>query len=184
MKKYIRAGICITFTFIKFCLIKIFHGKKFEFCIIELFSPLTEVEISSKGKLSVGKIVKTRSGSKLRVRKSGIMSIGNNTSLNHGCIITCHEQIKIGNDVQFGPNVLVYDHDHDYRTQDALKNLKFITSPVEIGDNVWIGANVVILRGTKIGDNCVVGAGSVIKGTYSNNSVILQKRDTEITNYK
>lgn len=37
---------------------------------------------------------------------------------------------------------------------------------------------VVILRGTKIGDNCVVGAGSVIKGEYEDNTIIVQKRET------
>ena len=56
----------------------------------------------------------------------------------------------------------------------------FKTSPVIIGNNVWIGANTVILRGTEIGDNCVIGAGCVIKGKYGANSVIVQKR-TETT---
>ena len=52
-----------------------------------------------------------------------------------------------------------------------------------IGDNSWIGCNVVILRGTSIGKNCIVGAGSVLKGTYPDNSVIVQKRQTTATVY-
>jgi acetyltransferase-like isoleucine patch superfamily enzyme len=94
-----------------------------------------------------------------------------------------YEKITIGKDVQFGPNVLIYDHDHDFRKKNGLKELKYITSPVEIGDNVWIGANVVILRGTKIGNNCVVGAGSVITGEYQDNTVIVQERKDKITKY-
>jgi acetyltransferase-like isoleucine patch superfamily enzyme len=49
---------------------------------------------------------------------------------------------------------------------------------VEIGDNSWVGANTIILRGTKIGKNCVVGAGCVISGEYPDNSIITQKRET------
>ena len=56
-------------------------------------------------------------------------------------------------------------------------------APVTIGDNSWIGCNVVILRGTSIGKNCIVGAGSVLKGTYPDNSVIVQKRQTTVTVY-
>ncbi len=184
LKKYIRAGIYVAFTFIKFCIIKIFHWKNFRFSVIELFSPLTQIEISTKGSLLIGKIVRMRSGSKLRVRKNGIMSIGNNTSLNHGCIITCYEEISIGEDVQFGPNVIIYDHDHDFRAKGGLKSLEYKTTPVKIGNNVWIGANVVILRGSKIGDNCVVGAGSILTEEYPNNSIIVQKKHTDIIHYE
>ena len=53
-------------------------------------------------------------------------------------------------------------------------------APIIIGNDCWIGANTVILRGTKIGDNCVVGAGCVLKGVFPTNSVIVQKRQTSV----
>lgn len=80
--------------------------------------------------------------------------------------------------------MLIYDHDHDFRAKNGLKELKYKTSPVEIGDNVWIGANTVILRGAKIGNNCVITASSVIKGEYPDNSIIVQKRNTETIQFK
>lgn len=178
MKKYIRAGICLVFSLIKFSLIKLFHMKNFKFTVLNLISPFTEVEIGKKAKLILGKMVRVRSGSKIKVRKSAEIQIGDNTSLNHGCMVISHDKIIIGKDVQFGPNVLIYDHDHDFRAQNGLKELKYKTSPVVIGDNVWIGANTVILRGTRIGNNCVVGAGSIIKGEYDDNMIIMQKRET------
>ena len=181
MKRYIRAIICLIYSLVKFTIMKIFHFKSFEFTIYNLISPFTEIDISKNGKLSIGKLVKIRSGSKLRVRKSGEIKIGQNTSLNHGCIFTAHEKITIGQNVQFGPNVLIYDHDHDFRQHDGLKNLKYKTAPIVIGDNVWIGSNVIILRGTYIGNNCVIGAGSVIKGTYEDGSIIVQKRENKIS---
>ena len=184
MKKYVRASICLIYSLVKFTIIKIVKLKNFRFTTINLVSPFTNIEIGKKAKLTLGKKVKIRSGSKIIVRKCAEVSIGRNTSLNYRCMVVAHEKITIGNDVQVGPNVLFYDHEHDFGEKDGLKNLKYKTEPIEIGNNVWIGANVVILRGTKIGDNCVVGAGSVIKGNFSNNSVIIQERDTKIINYK
>ena len=59
--------------------------------------------------------------------------------------------------------------------------MKYKTAPVEYSAiTSGIGANCVILRGTKIGDNCVVAAGSVIKGEFPANTLIYQKRETEI----
>jgi acetyltransferase-like isoleucine patch superfamily enzyme len=90
----------------------------------------------------------------------------------------CRKNIYIGSGTEFGTNVLIYDHDHDYRA--GLKTDKFKESPVKIGNNCWIGANSVILRGTVLGNNCVIAAGSVIRGEYPDNSVIIQKRVTDI----
>lgn len=184
MKKYFRVGICLIYSLIKFCFIKLFHIKGMRFTVLNLVSPFIEIEIGKKARLSLGRLVRIRSGSKIRVRNGAEVQIGDNTSLNHGCMVISHEKIIIGKDVQFGPNVLIYDHDHDFRAKNGLKELKYKTSPVEIGDNVWIGANTVILRGTKIGNNCIIGAGSVVKGEFSDYTIICQKRNTTSINYK
>ena len=91
-------------------------------------------------------------------------------------MLTCRANIKIGNHVQFSPNVMVYDHDHDFRAAGGVKSMKYRSTPIVIGNNVWIGANTVILRGSCIGNNCVIGAGSVIHGEYEDNSIVIQKR--------
>lgn len=61
-----------------------------------------------------------------------------------------------------------------------MDKIEFKSAPIVFGKNVWIGANTAILRKITIGDNCVVGAGSVIKGEAPAGTVIVQKRDTEI----
>ncbi|HSI47005.1 MAG TPA: acyltransferase [Ideonella sp.] len=183
MKKYVRGAICLGYSLARFWLLKIFHLRGFQFTNVNVISPFAEIDLGAKARLSLGRMVKIRGGSRIRVRGSAEVSIGANTYLNHGCMIVSHEKITIGEGVQFGPNVMVYDHDHDRsgRRADGSGKLKFKTSPVVIGDNVWVGANTVILRGTVIGDNCVIGAGSVIKGHYADNQVIVQKRETEVT---
>ena len=166
-------------SLIRLNLLKIFHGKRIKFTTLSLISPLAEMELGKNSGLSVGSMIGIRSGCKIRVREKGEIQIGNNTSLNHGCMIVSHERITLGENVQLGPNVLIYDHDHDFRLEGGLKKLKYKTSPVEIGNNVWIGANSIILRGTKVEANCVIGAGSVIKGHIPNDTVVVHKRENE-----
>lgn len=96
-------------------------------------------------------------------------------------MIVALKSVKIGKGVEFGPNVLVYDHDHDFRAIGGLKANKFKYGEVSIGDNTWIGANTVILRGTHIGNGCVIGAGSIVKGEFPDNCIITQKRETSIS---
>lgn len=78
--------------------------------------------------------------------------------------------------MQISPNVLIYDHDHNFKVKDGLKNLVYTSSPVIIGNNVWIGANSVILRGTEVGDNSVIAAGSVVKGKIPKGTLVIQQR--------
>ncbi len=159
---------------------KICHPSSFSGPIISLISPLTEITMDRGAKLKIGKRFKMRDGAKIRVRKGAICIIGNNSSINCNNMIACRERVEIGNDVMLSPNVQIYDHDHDFRATDGLKSGKYKTTPVKIGNNVWIGANTVILRGTEIGDNCVIGAGCIVKGKYKEGSVIIQKRNEEV----
>lgn len=178
MYRYIRAIICVIYTSIKFSVMKLFEGNNFKYSWLCVCSPLTEVDIRN-GKLIIGKNFKMRSHSHLRVRKNALLQLGDNVSFNYGNMIVSHEKIIIGDDVQFGPNVLIYDHDHDYRAEGGIKSGKFKTSPVIIGNNVWIGANTMILRGSVIGDNCIIGAGSVVKGEIPPGTIYVQKRIVE-----
>lgn len=161
-------------------LIKLFHYNDFKAPLTSLISPLTEITLDKGAKLSIGNGFKMRDGAKLRIRKNAECIIGSNTSVNSNNMIACHEKIIIGNNVQLSPNVQIYDHDHDFKVEGGIKKMRYRTSPVEIGNNVWIGANSVILRGTKIGDNSVIAAGSIIKGDIPSDSVVYQKKASTI----
>lgn len=124
-----------------------------------------------------------RSQSRIRVRNGAELVIGDDISLNHGCMIVSREKIVIGNGVQFGPNILLYDHDHDYKASGGISVGKYKSSPIIIGKNVWIGAGAIILRGTSIGDNSIIAAGSVIKGEFPDNSLIYQPKETKVKRY-
>ena len=176
MNKYARALICVPYGALKMLWTKAFHLNSFFGPGICLISPHTEITLENGAELHIGKKFKMRDGAKIRVRKGAVCKIGDNVSLNSNNMVVCHERIEIGNDVQFSPNVQIYDHDHDFRIAGGIKAGKFNTSPIKIGSNVWVGANSVILRGTEIGDNCVIGAGCIIKGKFPPNVIVVQKR--------
>lgn len=141
-------------------------------------SRTTRVEVSRKGRLAVGKNFRTRHNVELLVRDTAAMEIGDNVFLNSGCILTAREKISIGEGTIFGPGVMVFDNDHAIRDGYVCDN-EFVTAPVTIGKNVWVGAGALILKGAVLEDGCVVAAGSVVKGRVRSGTVFVQKRTGE-----
>lgn len=181
MKRLINNAISVGFSLVKFSIIKLLHWKQFVYHPIERFSPNTDVYfLGNEGQIKLGNRVRAHSLSKLRVIGRGVIIIGDNATMNYGCMVNARELIHIGKGVEFGPNVLIYDHDHDFRSEGGLKAGKYLSGVIEIGDNTWVGANVVLLRNTKIGKNCVVAAGCILGNCeYPDNTLIYQKRDIQ-----
>jgi len=89
------------------------------------------------------------------------MEIGENTYINVNCNFIDDGKIKIGRGVMFGPACTVATVGHPIDPSLRAEGLMY-AAPVEIEDNAWICANVVICPGVKIGKNAVIGAGSVV----------------------
>ena len=107
-------------------------------------------------------------------KKTGEIIIGDGVGIS-GATIYAWERIEIGNGTLIGANVNIIDNDfHPVDPQARLEhnNNAVLTAPVTIGNNVFIGMNTIILKGTQIGNNCVVGAGSVVHGKFEDNCVI------------
>ena len=99
------------------------------------------------------------------------ISIGDGTRLN-GVYIHAQKEIIIGNNCVIAAGVNIIDSNgHELKSLDRTKG-RDIPKEIYIEDNVWIGLNVIILKGTKIGKNSVVAAGSVVKGVFPENSLI------------
>ena len=137
-----------------------------------------------QGKIILNRCTHLKNGVEINVTDYGVISIGAHTCINSNTHIAAKSSIVIGEYTEIGPNAMIIDHDHDYKATGGLRERKYKVDNVEIGRNVWIGANAVILKGVKLGDNCVVGAGCVVShGEYPNNSVITQKREMQIRSY-
>ena len=108
------------------------------------------------------------------------VKIGKNVFFNNGCSVAAMDRVEIGNDCLFGENVKIYDHNHRFNMKDIpVKKQGYTSNRIIIGNNNWIGSNVVILKGVKIGENCVVGAGCVVDTDIEDNCIV-----KNIGNYK
>lgn len=87
--------------------------------------------------------------------------IGENFCANYNCTILDCAKVIIGDNVLFGPNVSLFTAAHPLYFQERLEGWEY-AYPIVIGDNVWLGGGVIVNPGLKIGNNAVIGSGSVL----------------------
>ncbi len=133
----------------------------------------TKIVISSNGIINIKKGLHTKRNVTLQ-SDGGYLEIGESVFLNEACIVVSREKITIGNNCSIGPNVMIYDHDHNYKNSRS----GYLTGRISIANNCWIGANSIILRGSRIGNNCVITAGSIVNGVLEDNTLFYQRRES------
>lgn len=89
------------------------------------------------------------------------IEIGSNFYANHNCIILDGAKVVFGDNVMIAPNCGFYTAGHPLDAEHRNAGLEY-AYPIKVGSNVWVGGNVVVLPGITIGDNTVIGAGSVV----------------------
>jgi acetyltransferase-like isoleucine patch superfamily enzyme len=142
----------------------------------------SRIEIfNEKSRVLIGKFVFIRKNASIRIDFEGTLNIAENVFINDNCNINCVNKISIGKNSKIAPNVCINDHDHNYKKNSSDH---LVRGEVTIGENVWIGSNVVILRDTHIGDNCVIAAGSIVKGNIPPNTLFINKRENEYLQLK
>lgn len=98
------------------------------------------------------------------------IELGENFYSNHNLVILDPAKVIFGNNVFVGPNCGFYTAGHPLNVIQRNKGLEY-AKPIKVGNNVWFGANVTVLPGVTIGDNCTIGAGSVITKDIPSNSL-------------
>ena len=89
------------------------------------------------------------------------ISVGKNFYTNHNCTILDGAKVEFGDNVFIAPNCVFSTAGHAIDAEQRGKGLE-IALPIKVGNNVWFGANVSVLPGVTIGDNTIIGAGSVV----------------------
>ena len=118
----------------------------------------------------------------------GCIEIGDNVSIGNYTMIYASSNgggIKIGSDTQIAGQCYIIDTDHGTASGELITRQKCTSSPIEIGNDVWIAAGCKVLRGSKINDGAVVGAMSLVKGEVEGNAIsagipakIIKKRES------
>ncbi len=98
------------------------------------------------------------------------IELGENFYMNVNCVILDEAKVTFGNNVFIAPNCAFYTAGHPFDVDQRNRGLEY-AKPITVGNNVWIGGNVVVVPGVTIGDNCVIGAGSVVTKDIPANSL-------------
>ena len=99
--------------------------------------------------------------------------IGNNVGLGEYSYIGGGSKVSIGDDTIIGQYLSVHPQNHNFKNQNKIIRLQGTTEiGVEIGENCWIGSKVTFVDGSKIGNGCVVAAGSVVTKSFGDNVII------------
>ncbi|MEF2675203.1 MAG: acyltransferase [Eubacteriales bacterium] len=150
--------------FTKSILIALFLKLRyFKACNIPWINSLkgsVDISIGKGGHLSIKRYLITNGELHIRVSDNGNIAIGENVFFNHNCALTAKNAITIGDNVTIANNVVMVDHDHRFDSTGVIDG--YTVAPVCINDNVWIGANSVILKGITIGEGSIIAAGSVV----------------------
>lgn len=124
------------------------------------------------GRLVLGRWVHIGDGTTLRAHE-GTLTVGDKCVFGRRGTVNCYL------DVEFGPATIVSDWlylgDFDHVTADVhapIKDQGIVKSPIRIGPGCWIGVRVSVLRGTTVGNGCVLAAHTVARGSYPDHSVV------------
>ncbi|MDQ0062053.1 acyltransferase [Paenibacillus harenae] len=134
-----------------------------------MVSKLADIEPSQRGtRIVIEEGVMIDSFVKIKpAGGTGDVMIGRNSKINSGCVLYSGNGIQIGEDVLIAANCTLAPVNHEYRSRhQTIKEQRFMKSRggIVIEDDVWIGANSVILDGAILRKGCVVGANSLVTG--------------------
>lgn len=100
--------------------------------------------------------------------------LGENVYINRFTLLDASLNITVGAETMIGPHCYITDHDHEFQSyppEHPIGQLPVSGKATTIGDNVWLGSHVTVLKGISIGNNTIVGAGSIVTKSLPDNVV-------------
>jgi acetyltransferase-like isoleucine patch superfamily enzyme len=116
----------------------------------------------------------------LRVLEDGVLEIGDSFYTSSNLNLHCAESVVIGDNVTFGWDIMLMDTDYHKYWLEEKNRLAEHKKNIHIGSNCWIGSKTIITKGTHIEDHTIVGAGSVVSGTFAKSNVIIKGNPAKI----
>ena len=141
-------------------------------------------DIHSQAEIVISNSVTINHSNFITIKKNAKLSVGKNTYITRATI-SCLGEINIGENCILGEGMKIFDHNHQYtRHPFSVSKTDFSIGKVNIGNNVWTGANVIILKDVSIGNNVIIGAGCVIHKDVPDNAIIINKQEQIIKDIK
>ena len=147
-----------------------------------------ELHIEPHGEVRFGRFVWIGDGTKIRCHE-GLVEIGAKTVMGQECTISAYQRVRIGEQCVIADRAMFIDFDHGVvEVERPIRKQGIYKRDVEVGSNVWIGYGACVLRGTTVGDNCIIGTSTVVTKDIVANAVVagapakvLRMRDTPET---
>ena len=135
-------------------------------------SALVQIKVREQGILQLGPHVTIGYHADVHVGKGATISVGEQSYLGPRCMLSAQQSIEIGPRCLARPDLKIFDNNHVFKPSTGVVRGAHSSSKVTIGTDVWIGANVVILKGVAVGDRSVIGAGVVLRHDVPAGSII------------
>lgn len=165
--------IKLLITNIVFLYKKIKYNRRFSYYPKTKKSLFSTIELLNNSSITLGKNLILEKYVTLKSFGTGELIIKDNVYINKGTTIVSHNKIVISEGVLIGPNVMIFDHNHDRKKELSNKGTQhYKSSPIYIGEDVWIGANSVILSGITIGKGSIIAAGSIVTKDVPENAIV------------
>lgn len=174
MKTY----LLIIYNLMRVSLMKLRYGTRCAVNFIQRIHPSVDINLYNKSRIVIPRNIEIEKDADIKCFGNAEFSIGERCYFNDRLMVSCHAGVKIGDGCLFGPDVKIFDNDHVF-SADSGVSIDIRSEPVTIGKHCWIASNVVILRGTHIGDNCVIGAGCVVSGNIPARSIVKIGKDSQ-----
>ncbi len=151
---------------------KIIFGSRFKFKWSCRVRPSLIIRINGNGKVQLGERVFLNENVIIN-STGGEIFLEDDVFLNDMVCLNSRDKMIIGEKTIIGQGVKFYDHDHDYQ-----QNLQhdFKCAPIIVGKSVWIGADVILLKGSNIGNRSVIGAATLVNEKIPDKVVYINKR--------
>ena len=174
----------LSLIFDKICSLIVFYGNRVTFVFFKT-SGIPYVMVARGGSFSIGNNFSMNNGitgnpigcydrCTFFVDRGATLSIGNHVGMSQAALI-CHCSITIGDSVNLGGGVKVYDtdfHSLDAKVRTSSTDMEHkAKAPVVIKNNAFIGAYSIVLKGVTIGENSIIGAGSVVTKSVPDNQI-------------
>lgn len=167
----IRSILLIIYNVFRIALNKLSLWGRFDVHWLQRISPMCSLKAFQHGKIKVGRNCEFAAYCDFEAHGNGVLEIGEGTYFNRYCMISAHERVAIGKHCMFGPGVKIFDNNHKHTPETGVSG-QLNTAPIFIGNNSWIASDAIILKGARIGNNCVIGAGCIVRGKVPDGSVV------------